>query len=114
MAKEAATLDGSTLFRCMIVGLDDATAKECSASVRPLVPVRIEDPKEACKKMSEILPLIVILPEALAAPGSELVELAGACGAELVAIGPTFDRGLLGKKLLESIRKAEDRRVRVR
>lgn len=111
MAKEAATLDGSTMFRCMIVGLDDATAKECSQSVRPLVPIRIEDPNEACAKMSEILPLIVIVPESLAAPGSELVDLAGVCGAELVTIGASFDRSVLAKKLLESIRKAEDRRV---
>lgn len=111
MAKEAATLDGSTMFRCMIVGLDEATAKECAQSVRPLVAIRITDPAEACTKMSEVLPLIVILPETLAVPGSELVDLAGACGAELVAIGPTFDRSVLGKKLLESIRRAEDRRV---
>ncbi|MBS2019046.1 MAG: hypothetical protein JST00_39630 [Deltaproteobacteria bacterium] len=111
MAKEAATLDGSTMFRCMIVGLDEATAKECAQSVRPLVAIRISDPTEACAKMSEVLPLIVILPEALAVPGSELVDLAGACGAELVTIGSTFDRSVLGKKLLESIRKAEDRRV---
>jgi hypothetical protein len=99
------------MYRCMLVGLDDAASRECSQSVRPLAVVKMRDAQEACAKISEILPLIVILPEALAKPGSELVELAGACGAELVPIGPTLDRDALALKLLESISKAEERRI---
>ncbi len=94
----------------MLVGLDDPTARECSQLLRPLVCVRVADVKEACAKLSEVLPLIVLVDERIA-KSPELVEIVGACAAELVPIGPRFDRDALSLKLLDSIRKAEDRRI---
>jgi hypothetical protein len=111
VARETATLDGSTLYRCLLVGLDDGVARDCSQAVRPLAPVRVADAREACARMSEVLPLIVIVPEAIASANAELAELAIACGAELVVLSGAVDGATLGKRLLDAVRKAEGRRV---
>jgi len=95
----------------MLVALDDAEAKRCTVAVRPLQPVRVANIAEACAKMSAVFPLVVVLPEAmLPAETAELTELATACGAELVAVGPSVDERTLGERLLDAVRKAESRR----
>ncbi|MBX3189616.1 MAG: hypothetical protein KF819_21500 [Labilithrix sp.] len=110
MKPEHPTLDGSTLYRCMLVGLDDKTARECKNAIRPLEAVVVPEVRDACKKMSDVLPLIVVLDEnADAHP--ELVELAGACGAELVTIRRPLDTNAFGHQILDALRKGEARRV---
>lgn len=96
----------------MLVGLDDVTAKACRNAVRPLEAVIVHDVSEACKKMSEVLPLVVALPEGAPQAGMpELLELAGACGAELISIAVPLDIRALGGQILEALRKGEARRI---
>jgi len=96
----------------MLVGLDDASAAVCSGAIRPLQGVIIDDVGEACRRMSEVLPLIVVLPDDRpSADLTELAELAGACGAEIVSVARPPDARALGRQILEALRKGEARRV---
>jgi hypothetical protein len=112
------TLDRGLLYRCMLVGFDDGSARICSAAVNPLQPVRVRDATEACAKMSAILPLVVLVAEAASAsegaePGElgELGELASACGAEVIIIPLPVDGSTLGRRILDALRTSEARRV---
>jgi hypothetical protein len=106
------TFDGKTRYRCMLVGLDDASMRACTAAIMPLDAVKMRDVKEACAKLSEILPLIVVVAEDAPPAGMpELRELAGACGAEMVAVARPVDGPSLGLRILEALHKAESRRV---
>lgn len=110
--QEHPTLDGKTRYRCMLVALDDAAARACKLAVMPLDAVIVPDVRQACAKMSEILPLIVVHPDDAPPAGmTELVELAGACGAEVVTVTLPVDGRILGRKILEALQKAEARRV---
>jgi len=106
------TIDHGNVYRGMLVGFDDASARTCTRSMAPLQPVRARDMREACAKMSEVLPLIVLLSEDAAATGtSELADLAGACGAEVITLALPVDGATLGPRILEALRKSEARRV---
>jgi hypothetical protein len=109
------TIDFGTVYRCMLVGLDDETARACKAAVRPLEAVNVEDTREACARMSEVLPLVVAridsAEERETAEMQELLELAGACGAEVVTIVLPLDVKVLGGQILEALRKGEKRRM---
>ena len=109
--QEHPTLDGATFYRCMIVGFEESFARECSRAVRPLEAVRFGDVREACVKMSEVLPLIVLYPDNPSASGfTELVDLAGACGAEALPVALPVDPMTLNGRILEALNKAEGRR----
>ena len=96
----------------MLVGLDETSARACAAAIVPLDAVKMRDAKEACAKLSEILPLIVVVAEDAPEAGMpELVEIAGACGAEVVRVARPVDGASLGLKILEALHKAESRRV---
>jgi len=96
----------------LLVGLDDATARACKNAVRPLEAVIVADIKEACAKISEVLPLVVALPEGGPQAGMpELLELAGACGAELIKIAVPLDVQTLGSQILDALRRGEGRRI---
>ena len=106
------TVDFRTVYRCLLVGLDDATARACKNAVRPLEAVIVADIKEACAKMSEVLPLVVALPEGGPQAGMpQLLELAGACGAEVIAIEVPLNLQTLGGQILEALRRGEGRRI---
>lgn len=106
------TVDFGTVYRCLLVGLDDATARACKNAVRPLEAVVAADIKEACAKISEVLPLVVAVPAGGPEAGMpELLELAGACGAELIAISLPLDVQALGGQILDALRRGEGRRV---
>jgi len=106
------TIDFRTVYRCLLVGLDDATARACKNAVRPLEAVVVADIKQACAKISEVLPLVVALPEGGPQAGMpELLDLAGACGAEVIAIAVPLDVQTLGSQILDALRRGEDRRV---
>jgi len=110
--QEHPTLDTRMVFRCMLVGLDEASAGICKVAIRPLEGIVATDVGEACKRMSEVLPLIVVLADD--APRSELTELtelAVACGAEMISVARPPDASALGRQILEALRKGEARRV---
>lgn len=106
------TVDFRTVYRCLLVGLDEATARACKDAVRPLEAVIVADIKEACARISEVLPLVVALPEGGPQAGMpELLELAGACGAEVIAIAVPLDVEELGAQILDALRRGEGRRI---
>ncbi|MDB4941934.1 MAG: hypothetical protein JWP97_1468 [Labilithrix sp.] len=115
MKQDFPTVDTRMMFRCMLVGLDDASTTICKGAMQPLQAVSVADTREACRRMSEVRPLIVLL----ATPGAEgakadlpeLTELASACGAEVLAVPLPPDPGALGKQILDALRKGEARRV---
>ncbi len=109
------TVDLRTVYRCLLVGLDDATARACKNAVRPLEAVIVADIKEACAKISEVLPLVVALPTGGPQAGMpELLELAGACGAELITIALPLSVQTLGSQILDALRRGEGRRIEKR
>jgi hypothetical protein len=110
--QEHPTLDVSTLYRCMLVGMDDATFGLCRLSVSPLEAIRVNTAREACQRMSEVLPLVVVLTED-AAPSevAEVRELARACGAEVITVALPVDRSAFGRLVLDALQKGEARRV---
>ncbi|HSO36790.1 MAG TPA: hypothetical protein VLT33_29895 [Labilithrix sp.] len=88
MKQEHPTLDTRMVFRCMLVV------------------------REACRRMSEVLPLIVVLPgDGPIGELAELADLAGACGAEMVSVARPPDATSLGRQILDALRKGEARRV---
>lgn len=107
------TLDRGLVYRCMLVGFDDASAKTCTRAVSPLAAIRVRDIRDACTRMAEIHPLIVLLSEqTTAAELAEVNELASACGAELMTVPlPLVDGSSLGLRILDALRKSEARRV---
>lgn len=112
MRHENPTLDGKTNYRCMLVGLDDASNRACTLAVTPLDAVKMRDVREACAKLSEILPLIVVVADDAPPTGiPELKELAGACGAEVLAVARPVHGPTLGLRILEALQKAESRRI---
>jgi hypothetical protein len=74
--------------------------------------VIVADIKEACAKISEVLPLVVALPAGGPQAGMpELLELAGACGAELITISLPLNVQVLGSQILDALRRGEGRRI---
>jgi hypothetical protein len=110
--QEHPTLDVSTLYRCMLVGMDDATFNVCRLSVSPLEAFRLNTARDACARMSELLPLVVVLTDD-AAPSdvAEVTELARACGAEVIAVARPVERAIFGRQVLDALQKGEARRV---
>lgn len=94
----------------MLVGLDEASVGICKVAMRPLQAIVVSDIREACQRMSEVLPLIVVLPDD-AVKSVELAELTGACGAEVISVASPPDAAALGPQILEALRKGETRRA---
>ncbi|MBX3200870.1 MAG: hypothetical protein KF850_35865 [Labilithrix sp.] len=106
------TIDGASMLRAMCVGLTSEQEGACRRALVPVEVVRAADVRSACATMSLVLPLVVIVDEAISdGDRAELAELTTACGAELVALArePT-ERGY-AERLLEAVRVAELRRV---
>lgn len=112
MKQEHPTLDVSILYRCMLIGMDDATFGDCKRSVAPLEAIRVDTAREACKRMSEVLPLVVVVTDAAAASDvAEVTELARACGAEVITVAQPVERTTFGRQVLDALQKGEARRV---
>jgi hypothetical protein len=110
--QEHPTLDVSLLYRCMLVGMDDVTFNACKVSVSPLEAIRVNTARDACTRMSEVLPLVVVITEAAApAEVAELTELAKACGAEVIEVAQPVDRSTFGRQVLDALQKGEARRI---
>jgi hypothetical protein len=110
--QEHPTLDVSMLYRCMLVGMDDTTFGACRLSVSPLEAIRVNTARDACARMSEVLPLVVVLTDD-AAPNdvAEVTELARACGAEVITVARPVERSTFGRQVLDALQKGEARRV---
>ena len=104
------TLDGLTTLQCLFVGLTDENASRCAAALRPIKAVRIEGIKEACARMSSVLPLVVVVAKRFGDPLlGELLDVANSCAAEVIEVEdePPED---LEKQLTEALRRADRRR----
>ena len=60
--------------------------RDCSNALKPLIAIRASDVKDACAKMSDVLPLVIVITEDAAQAASPEVmpaflELAEAIGA---------------------------------
>ncbi len=96
----------------MLVGMDDTTFGACRLSVSPLEAIRVNTARDACARMSEVLPLVVVLTDD--APQSDLAEvseLAKACGAEVITVARPVERSTFGRQILDALQKGEARRV---
>ena len=106
------TIDGAHLLRCMIVGLSPAQEDACRRAIVPVEVVKKLDVCEACASMSTVLPLIVVVDEAISETDrSTLADMALACGAEVVMAAHTPSKEQFGALLLDALRVAERRRL---
>ena len=105
------TLDGFTALRCMFVGLTDGNASRCAAALTPIQTVRIDGVKEACARMSSVLPLIVVVAKRFGEPLlGELHDVANSCAAEVIEIDDE-PPGDLDKQITAALRRADRRRT---
>lgn len=112
MKQEHPTLDVSTLYRCMLVGMDDTTFGACRPSVSPLEAIRVNTTSDACARMSEVLPLVVVLmDDTVVSDVTAVTELARACGAEVITVARPVERSVFGRQVLDALQKGEARRV---
>lgn len=107
------TMEGMTNLRCMLVGLGDEQADLCSTALVPISMVRVDGVKEACARMSTVLPLMVVASSGLgSALLAELGDVAQTCAAEILVVdGGTRGRALIDR-LHETLRRADLRRMR--
>ena len=96
----------------MAVALAPDQLEACRRAMVPVEVVACADAREASTSMSTILPLVVVVHEAMSdVDRSTITDMATACGAEVV----TIDAGLVGKsfsaRLLDAVRIAERRRL---
>jgi hypothetical protein len=104
------TVEGMAL-RCLLVGLDDAQASICAASLMPIQMVRVGEPKEACSRISTVLPIMVVATRKLGeASLAELREFAETCACEVYVMDdpPPSD---VTERLHEVLRRADKRRA---
>jgi hypothetical protein len=109
------TIDGASMLRCMTVALSDEQDEACRRAIVPVEIVKTADVREACAKMSTVLPLVVVVDEAISdADRSTLSEMAVACGAEIVTAFRSESLKPFAAKLLDALRVAERRRLGMR
>jgi hypothetical protein len=96
----------------MLIGMDDTTFGACRLSVSPLEAIRVNTARDACARMSEVLPLVVVLTDDAAQNEvAEVTELARACGAEVITVARPVERSTFGRQVLDALQKGEARRV---
>ncbi len=109
------TIDGSSHLRCMVVGFDPARLDECRRALAPVEAIPAADVKEACKMMSTVLPLVVLVDDGLGdADRAALSDMSVACGAEILFVHRGRDdisANAFTSKLLDALRVAERRRL---
>lgn len=104
------TIEGVAL-RCLLVGLDDSQATICAKCLMPIQMVRVEGVKEACARMSTVLPIMVVaarnLGESLLV---ELREFAETCASEVYVMEDPAPSDVTAR-LHEVLRRADKRRA---
>lgn len=107
------TIDGASSLRCMVVGLTPAQEASCRTAILPVEVVSRPNVREACASMSTVLPLVVIVDEAMSeGDRTTLAEMTTACGAEIVVLESS--PVALSKRLLDALTLAERRRLGLR
>jgi hypothetical protein len=102
------------MLRCMAVALPPEQEEACRKAILPVEVVHCNDVRQACSSMSTVLPLVVVVDEAMSdGDRSTISDMATACGAEIVAMGHVLDKGFAAK-LLDAVRIAERRRLGMR
>jgi hypothetical protein len=106
------TIDGASILRCMVVGLTPEQIESCRRALVPMEVVSVHDAKEAAARMSTVLPLVVIVDEAMSdADRASITEFTTACGAEIVKSSRTVSEKAFTSSVLEALRVAERRRL---
>lgn len=99
----------------MVVALTPEQEEACRRAIVPVEIIHVDDVRQACASMSTVLPLVVVIDEAISdADRSSLSEMATACGAEIVTAEPTNFGKAFSARLLEAVRIAERRRLGMR
>jgi hypothetical protein len=104
------TVEGFAL-RCLLVGLNDLQAATCAAALMPIAMVRVDGVKEACARISTVLPIMVVAGRHLGdSLLSELREFAETCAAEVYVMDdpPPADAT---ERMHEYLRRADKRRA---
>lgn len=109
------TIDGASSLRCLVVALTPAQETTCRNAIMPVEVVCARNVKDACTVMSTVLPLVVVVDEAISdADRGTLSEMTTACGAEIVTMAATPSGKSFAANLLEALRVAERRRLGLR
>jgi hypothetical protein len=99
----------------MVVGFDPPRLEECRRALVPVEAIPVADVKEACKMMSTVLPLVVLVDDGLGeGDRASLAEMSVACGAEILFVRHGRDdisANAFTSKLLDALRVAERRRL---
>ena len=104
------TVEGLAL-RCLLVGLDDTQAAICATSLMPIAMVRVEGVKEACARISTVLPIMVVAGRKLGENSlGELREFAETCAAEVYVMDDPPPSDAM-ERLHETLRRADKRRA---
>ena len=110
--EEHPTIDTRMVFRGMLVGLDEPSMAICKSAMRPLTAVIVADASEACRVMSQVLPLLVIMSgDSVTSDLADVTDVASACGAEVMSVRAPLEATRLTHQILEALRKGEKRRV---
>jgi hypothetical protein len=104
------TMEGFAL-RCLLVGLSDAQATKATNALMPIQMVRVDGVKEACARISTILPIMVVASRNLGdSLLLELREFAETCAAEVYVMeDPPLPDATA--RLHEVLRRADKRRA---
>jgi hypothetical protein len=104
------TMEGMALPRCLLVGLRDEEVSICAAALTPIKLVKVDGVKEACARMSTVLPLMVVASAKF--DGTlldELRDVAETCAAEVFVLDdPAPDDAI--ERLFDTLRRADRRR----
>lgn len=104
------TVEGFAL-RCLLVGLNDEQAAVCASSLVPIQMVRVDGVKEACARISTVLPIMVVASRKLGDPPlDELREFAETCAAEVYVMEDP-PRADATARMHEVLRRADKRRA---
>jgi len=110
----ARTMDGAQMLRCMTVALSAAQESACRHAIVPVELVAFATVPDACKVMSTVLPLVVVVDAGMAdADHTQISELAQACGAELFDVEAAPAGREFTLRLLEALARAERRRFKL-
>lgn len=104
------TVEGFAI-RCLLVGLNDRQAGQCAAALMPIQMVRVDGVKEACMRMSTVLPIMVVASKKLGdALLDELREYSETCAAEVYVMDDPPPGDTMAR-LHEVLRRADRRRA---
>ena len=98
----------------MTVGLTAGQESACRNAIVPVELIPFVTVPEACKAMSTVLPLVVVVGDAMSdADRTQISDLAQACGAELFDVEEMPAGREFTLRLLEALARGEKRRFKL-